>query len=78
MERVRVELGERGYDICLGKDLLPKVGELCREAGLMGRTLLVSNPLVYSLYGGVVEASLDKAGFQWCMRRWAMEKSTRT
>ena len=51
MERVRVELGERGYDICLGKDLLPKVGELCREAGLMGRTLLVQQSLsLFSLW----------------------------
>ncbi|MGI6035886.1 MAG: 3-dehydroquinate synthase [Limnochordia bacterium] len=62
MERIRVELGERAYDICLGEDLLPRVGELCQEAGLTGRGLLVSNPLVYSLYGGVVESSFDKAG----------------
>ena len=62
MERVRVDLGERGYDICIGKDLLPHVGELCQEAGLTGRGLLVSNPLVYSFYGGIVEASLNEAG----------------
>ena len=63
MEKVRVELGERSYDICIGKNILRDIGGNLKSLGLSPRIAIVSNPTVYPLYGQVVAKSLKKAGF---------------
>src|SRR4030042_1204376 len=63
MEKVRVELGERSYDICIGKNILRNIGLSLKSFGLSPKIAIVTNPTVYPLYGAVVESSLRKAGF---------------
>jgi 3-dehydroquinate synthase len=63
MEKVRVELGERSYDICIGSDTLDGLGDNLKIFGLSPKIGLVSNPTVFSLYGKRVSDSLKKAGF---------------
>jgi 3-dehydroquinate synthase len=63
MEKVRVELGERSYDICIGKNILRNIGGSLKSFGLSPRIAIVTNPTVYPLYGAVVAKSLKKAGF---------------
>ncbi|HKZ57587.1 MAG TPA: iron-containing alcohol dehydrogenase, partial [Thermodesulfovibrionales bacterium] len=63
MEKVRVELGERSYDICIGKNILRNIGSILKSFGLSPRIAIVTNPTVYPLYGAVVASSLRKAGF---------------
>lgn len=63
MEKVRVELGERSYDICIGKNILREIGGSLKSFGLSPRIAIISNPTVYPLYGPVVAKSLKKAGF---------------
>jgi len=63
MEKVRVELGERSYDICIGKNILRNIGGSLKSLGLSPRIAIVTNPTVYPLYGAVVASSLRKAGF---------------
>jgi 3-dehydroquinate synthase len=63
MEKIRVELGERSYDIFIGSNILGDVGVSIQSFGLSPKVAMVSNPTVYPLYGGVVADSLKKAGF---------------
>jgi 3-dehydroquinate synthase len=63
MEKVRVELGERSYDIFIGINILGNAGVSIQSFGLSPKVAIVSNPTVYPLYGGVVADSLKKVGF---------------
>jgi len=64
LETVRVELGERSYDIEIGTGLLAGIGERMRTAGLTGRACVVSNETVSPLYSSVVMDSLSDAGYR--------------
>jgi 3-dehydroquinate synthase len=61
MEAIRVELGERSYEICIGPAILTRLGDRLREFHF-SRVALVSNPTVYALYGNALLDSLKKAG----------------
>ncbi len=63
MEKLRVELGERSYDIAIGQDILDDVGEAVKGLAPSPALALVSNPTVYDLYGERVKKSLAAAGF---------------
>lgn len=65
MTTLTVSLGERSYPIITGEGLLPRLGEYLWEKGkdLSHSALLVSNPVVFGLYGAVAEASLEAQGF---------------
>ncbi|MGI6435086.1 MAG: 3-dehydroquinate synthase [Syntrophomonadaceae bacterium] len=57
-----VDLGNRSYDIMIGPGLLEQAGALIAQQVGMQRALLVSNPLVFSLYGEKVLQSMDEQG----------------
>lgn len=63
MERLRVELGPRSYEIAIGRAILGGLGDALNELGLSPRLAVVSNPTVYGLYGGSVLDSLASIGF---------------
>ncbi len=63
MEKIRVELGERSYDICMGSDILDGLGDNLKIFGLSPKICLISNPTVFPLYGERVSDSVKKAGF---------------
>lgn len=62
--KVPVALGPRSYDIHIQEGLLQETGQCLRDIGLSGRVVIVTNPTVRRLYGGVVGKSLKQAGFQ--------------
>ncbi|MCX7048278.1 MAG: 3-dehydroquinate synthase [Candidatus Sumerlaeota bacterium] len=64
MNPVRVELGERSYDILIGAEMLDRIGPLMVECGLKGRTLIVTNPAVNELYGARARRSLAQAAIE--------------
>jgi 3-dehydroquinate synthase len=63
MEKIKVELGERSYDITIGSSILDSIGDNLKSFGLSPKTAIVSNPTVFSLYGERVSDSIKKAGF---------------
>jgi 3-dehydroquinate synthase len=63
MEKIRVELGERSYDIVIGSNILRSIGASLKPFGFSPKVVIVSNPTVYPLYGSVVADSLKKEGF---------------
>ncbi|HEX8949772.1 MAG TPA: 3-dehydroquinate synthase [Dissulfurispiraceae bacterium] len=64
MEKVKVELGERSYDIVIDRDMLPGLGARLREFRFSPRIGVVSNPTVFGLCGDAVMGSLRNAGFE--------------
>jgi len=63
MEKIRVELAERSYDISIGSNILEGIGDNVKLFGLSPKIAIVSNPTVFSLYGEHLSASVKKAGF---------------
>ena len=67
IQTVRVGLGDRGYDILVGRGLVNQLGpELAaRLGGGAGHlAVVVSSPEIDALYGAAVSASLKAAGFR--------------
>jgi 3-dehydroquinate synthase len=65
MEKIRVELAERSYDISIGVNVLEGIGDYIKSFGLSPKIAVVSNPTVFSLYGERVSDSVKKAGFDF-------------
>jgi 3-dehydroquinate synthase len=60
--RVRVELGERSYDILIGKGLLSQAAEHLRPLKLGKRGVIITDSNVESRYAGVLCDALGKGG----------------
>ena len=59
MDKVRVELGSRSYDIVIQNGVLDQLSVLLQEAvGTRSRVMLVTNPTIYKLYGQKVQQDL--------------------
>lgn len=63
-ETIRVNLGERSYDIIIGSTILARIGDTLKSFSLSPKIAIVSNPTVYPLYGNAVSESLTHAGFE--------------
>lgn len=64
MQILRVELGQRGYDICIGHGCLSDLGRRMTSLGFSSKAAIISNPTVAELYGSTTEQSLVHAGFE--------------
>ncbi|MDP3740069.1 MAG: 3-dehydroquinate synthase [Hyphomonadaceae bacterium] len=60
--KVRVELGERGYDILIGEGLLARAGEFIKPLTGRSRVFIVVDENVRQLHGAILEAGLRSAG----------------
>jgi 3-dehydroquinate synthase len=63
MEKIVVDLGHRGYPIYVSSQL-NNLGQVCREIIPLGRILIISDKLIFSLYGPRVKENLETAGFK--------------
>ena len=61
---LRVDLGERGYDIFVGEDLLEAAGRRMQPLLAQDRVIVVSDENVAPLYLATLENSLDGAGVE--------------
>ena len=61
-QRVRVELGERSYDIVIGRGLLSQTAEYLRPLKLGKRGVIVTDTNVEARYAGALCKALDKDG----------------
>lgn len=64
MDTIRVNLGSRAYDICVGANLLRQVGGLVRPLNLGPRLGVVTHPALEAAYGAVVVEALGRAGHE--------------
>ena len=63
MQKIRVELAERSYNIVIDGGSLHGIGKMLKRFEFSRRLALVSNPTVYGLYGNTVSRSIKSAGF---------------
>jgi len=63
-QNVRVELGERSYDIAIGGGLLARAGALLAPLVSGGRVFVITDENVAALHLSTLEASLQSAGLQ--------------
>jgi 3-dehydroquinate synthase len=61
-ETLKVELGERSYDIHIGSELLSQAGELIKPVIRSRRVIIVTDENVAPLYLAALEKSLAEAG----------------
>lgn len=63
MKRIRIE-ASTAYDAVIGSGVLSSAGALIKETGLCGKAMIVSDDVVFPLYGGALADSLEAAGFK--------------
>jgi 3-dehydroquinate synthase len=63
MKRLNIDLGERSYDILIGRDILSKVGEFISNQLEVSRSIIITHPSVRKLFGEKVESGLTLAGY---------------
>lgn len=63
MKTIKVNTG-RPYEVLIGENILPNVGELVKKVIKAERLLIVTDDIVNSLYTGIVAESLAKSGYQ--------------
>ncbi len=63
MPTVRVDLGDRSYDVLVEKGLLAKAGEAVAKAGLRGKAAIISDANVAGFHGATLIAALEQAGY---------------
>lgn len=61
---VRVAAGARGYDVHIGRGLLPHASRYLRGCGLAGRLALLTHPRLNAVYGRPLVASLREARYE--------------
>ncbi len=65
MEKVRVNLGSRSYEICIGSGILPEfshyIRAICSEGTKIG---IITNPVIERLYGREIYHDLDAAAYK--------------
>jgi 3-dehydroquinate synthase len=64
MKTVPVRLGDRSYDILIGRGLFDRLAPELTARGVGRRVFLVSNPTVFELYGNEIQQALQERGFQ--------------
>ncbi|UCE97406.1 MAG: 3-dehydroquinate synthase [Dehalococcoidia bacterium] len=64
MKKIRVNLGERGYDVLIASDLLKKAGNHLKEHGFSGRLVIITNPKIQALYGSLLVERLSNNSFE--------------
>jgi 3-dehydroquinate synthase len=64
MKKLRIDLADRSYDILIGRNLLPRVGDHLSHLKSVRRALVVTNPVVNKLYGKVLSEGLQSAGLE--------------
>ncbi len=64
MKTIDVNLGPRSCRVLVGHGILSQTGEKLKALGLKDKAVIVTNPVVNKLYGGIVRQSLVGAGFR--------------
>ncbi len=63
MQKIRVELGERSYNIMIGSGILKDIGKTIEKFEFSRKIALISNPTVHGLYGKTVSDAIKGAGY---------------
>jgi shikimate kinase/3-dehydroquinate synthase len=59
----KVQTPTANYPVFVGWGILDKLGEKMKQAGLSGTANIISDEIVFAIYGAKVKKTLEKAGF---------------
>jgi 3-dehydroquinate synthase len=77
-KQIRVELGQRSYDVLIGADLSCQIGKLASGIGA-GRVVVISDSNVAPLYGQALLDALQASGLDaWAMRPFPAGEPSKT
>lgn len=62
MKKVKVNLGNRSYDIVVGYRCLSQLGKMIKRLDIGRDAVVITNSTIFSLYGKNLKKSLEKAG----------------
>ena len=62
MNKIRVSLGDRSYDILIGEGLLSKSGAILKKLNIGRDAVLITNKTLGRAYGKIIKSSLNKSG----------------
>src|SRR5260370_37906668 len=63
-QRIRVDLGARGYDVWIGRGVIADAAGYLTRCGIRGRLALLTHARIDALYGRALAAGLRGAGYQ--------------
>jgi 3-dehydroquinate synthase len=58
-----IQANSSTYPVFTGWEIMDKLGQKMKQAGLSGTAIIISDRTVFSIYGNVVRAALEKSGF---------------
>lgn len=64
MKKIRVKLGQNGYNIYIGPGMLGETGHLLKELGYSGKAVIITDPTIHNLYANSLKQSLTGSGFK--------------
>jgi 3-dehydroquinate synthase len=64
MKRVKIELGDRSYEVRVGTGLLERAGLWLREKGFSGKAVVITDVTVGGLYADAIKRGLSIGGFE--------------
>lgn len=64
MNKVRVDLAERSYDIYIDVNCLSEIGDMIKKTNSYDKVAIITDPLVNDLYGNRVRSSIRGAGYK--------------
>jgi 3-dehydroquinate synthase len=64
MKTLRIDLADRSYDILIGRNLLPRLGDHLTHLKRTRRAVVVTNPEINKLYGDILTEALQQAGLE--------------
>jgi 3-dehydroquinate synthase len=64
MKKIRIDLGERSYDIISGPGLLSQVGSLLSHLVKSKSAIIVTHPSINKLYGNTLRSGLEHEGIK--------------
>ncbi|MBU0686552.1 MAG: 3-dehydroquinate synthase [Candidatus Margulisbacteria bacterium] len=65
MGKVKVELGDRSYEIFIGSGILENFGKLAKEKKLGPQIVIITDPLVWDLHGAPLRKGLKDEGLKF-------------
>jgi len=65
MDRIRVNLKDNGYNINVGSGILGELGSVLKKENGFEKIVIITDPLVNELWGGMLRASLRAGGFSF-------------
>ena len=65
MDKIRVNLGENSYNINVGSGTLKEFGATLKKVSSYEKIVIITDPLVNELWGGMLRSSLKSEGFSF-------------